>query len=116
MGIGSPSWKNATRSNSERQSQIQSSQKDDDQEAGRDVVRLKQSSSFPHFVVSGQKVSLSGPLQQESPKKVGGDGDRYLCFSCVDLLSFFQTPKVVTLVFLLLKLTLLTNFIAFCIF
>ncbi|KAE9449132.1 hypothetical protein C3L33_18969, partial [Rhododendron williamsianum] len=78
VGIGSPSWKNATRSNSERQSQIQSSQKDDDQEAGRDVVRLKQSSSFPHFVVSGQKVSLSGPLQQESPKKVGGDGDREL--------------------------------------
>ncbi|KAF7129302.1 hypothetical protein RHSIM_Rhsim10G0020800 [Rhododendron simsii] len=77
-GTGSPSWKNATRSNSEQQSQIQSSQKDDDQEAGRNFVRLRQSSSLPHFVVSVQKVSLSGPLQQGSPKKVGGDGDREL--------------------------------------
>lgn len=85
MGTGSPSWKNATRSNSEQQSHTQSSRKDDQEAGGDDGVRLRQSSSLPHFVVS-----LSSPLQQESPKKVGGDGDRYLCFSCVDLFVVYS--------------------------
>lgn len=51
--------------------------KGDDQEARRDDgVSLRQSSSVPQFAVPGQKVFLSGPLQQESPKKLGGEGDR----------------------------------------
>lgn len=72
--------------------------KGDDQEARRDDgVSLRQSSSVPQFAVPGQKVFLSGPLQQESPKKLGGEGDRYLCFSCLYLLSFFKLLKGVTL-------------------
>ncbi|PSS30381.1 Serine/threonine-protein kinase [Actinidia chinensis var. chinensis] len=77
---GSSSWKDAIRSDCEQQSQIQSSPKDEDHEAGRfDGGNFARKSSLPRSVVPGLKNCLSGPLDTTfSPKRNSGDGDREL--------------------------------------
>ncbi|PSR87575.1 Serine/threonine-protein kinase [Actinidia chinensis var. chinensis] len=77
---GSSSWKDAIRSDSEQQSQIQLSPKDDDREVGRfDGGNFARKISLPRSVVPGPKNCLSGPLDSTfSPKRNGGDGDREL--------------------------------------
>ncbi|GFY87194.1 protein kinase superfamily protein [Actinidia rufa] len=76
---GSSSWKDAIRSDCEQQSQIQSSPKDEDHEAGRFGGNFSRKSSLPRSVVPGLKNCLSGPLDTTfSPKRNGGDGDREL--------------------------------------
>lgn len=79
VGTSSPSWKDAIRSDSEQQCQLQSSSKDEDQEVARDDgENMGQNNYLVRTVVQGQKKFLSGPLLQDntnSPKKVG-DGDR----------------------------------------
>lgn len=71
VGTGSPSWKNA--------SQLHSSPKDEDQEAGtNDGENLGQSCSMPSAVVPCRKKNVKALMHDSVlyPKRVGGDGDR----------------------------------------
>ncbi|XAR51872.1 Non-specific serine/threonine protein kinase [Bertholletia excelsa] len=75
----SPSWKDAIRTDSEQQIQLQTSQKAEQQEAGRDNGKdVGQSRFLPRPVIPGQKKFSSGPLVHDGilfPKRAGGDGD-----------------------------------------
>ncbi|KAK3011271.1 hypothetical protein RJ639_012016, partial [Escallonia herrerae] len=77
---GSPSWKDSVKSDSERESQLQSYPKAEEQEPGReDGENLRQSNPLPRSAIPGHKYFLSGSLLQDnvlSPKKLVGDGDR----------------------------------------
>ncbi|CAK9154287.1 unnamed protein product [Ilex paraguariensis] len=79
-GAGSPSWKDDIQLDSEQPSQIQSSQKVGDPQAGRDDGEiLGQSSSLPQSIFPAHKKDLSGTLLPDnvlSPRKMNGDGDR----------------------------------------
>mgnify|MGYP001562377264 CR=1 FL=1 len=79
-GAGSPCWKHAVQP--EQFSQVQSSRKCKSQEVGRDDGESPgQSSSLTRSAIPGHKKLLSGSIMQDnvsSPKKVTGDGDRYM--------------------------------------
>ncbi|KAK2990315.1 hypothetical protein RJ640_024322, partial [Escallonia rubra] len=76
---GSPSWKDSVKSDSERESQLQSSPKAEQEPGREDGENLRQSNPLPRSAIPGHKYYLSGSLLQDnilSPKKLVGDGDR----------------------------------------